>query len=33
VSLGFKKSPTHAALLQDTKSIDGVDPTAYDGSS
>jgi putative intracellular protease/amidase len=31
LSLGFKKSPTHAALLQDTKSIDGVDPTAYDG--
>ena len=31
LSLGFKKSPTHAALLQDTKSIDGADPTAYDG--
>jgi len=31
LSLGFKKSPTHAALLQDTRSIDGVDPTAYDG--
>ena len=31
LSLGFKKSPTHAALLQNTKSIDDVDPAAYDG--
>jgi putative intracellular protease/amidase len=31
LSLGFKKSPTHAALLQNTKSIDDVDPQAYDG--
>ncbi len=30
LSLGFKKSPAHAALLQDTKSIAGVDPGAYD---
>jgi putative intracellular protease/amidase len=30
LSLGFKKSPTHAALLQDTRSIEGVNPTAYD---
>ena len=30
LSLGFKKSPKHPALLQDTKSVDGVDPTAYD---
>jgi putative intracellular protease/amidase len=30
LSLGFKKSPKHQALLQDTKSVDGVDPTAYD---
>ncbi|MBX2803563.1 MAG: type 1 glutamine amidotransferase domain-containing protein [Myxococcales bacterium] len=30
VSLGFKKSPTHTALLQDTRSIAGVDPEAYD---
>jgi len=30
LSLGFKKSPTHAALLQNTKSIDDVDPPAYD---
>jgi len=28
--LGFKKSPKHQALLQDTKSVDGVDPKAYD---
>ena len=26
----FKKSPAHAALLADTRSIDGVDPAAYD---
>ncbi|MEY2734371.1 MAG: hypothetical protein RL340_1430 [Gemmatimonadota bacterium] len=30
LSLGFKKSPTHAALLRDTASIDGVDPSGYD---
>jgi putative intracellular protease/amidase len=30
LSLGFKKSPRHAALLVDTRSIDGVDPAAYD---
>ena len=30
ISLGFKKSPSHAALLQATKSIAGVDPAAYD---
>ena len=30
VSLGFKKSPAHAALLENTPSIDGVDPAAYD---
>ena len=30
LSLGFKKSPTHAALLQNTQSIDAVDPKAYD---
>jgi putative intracellular protease/amidase len=30
LSLGFKKSPAHAALLADTKSIDGVDPRDYD---
>lgn len=30
ISLGFKKSAKHAALLQDTKSIADVDPTAYD---
>jgi putative intracellular protease/amidase len=29
LSLGFKKSPAHAALLQDTKSIEGVGPSAY----
>ena len=31
LSLGFKRSPTHAALLQNTTSIDDVDPAAYDG--
>ena len=31
LSLGFKKSPAHAALLQNTPSIDDVDPAAYDG--
>jgi len=30
LSLGFKKSPQHAALLGDTMSIDGVDPVNYD---
>jgi putative intracellular protease/amidase len=30
LSLGFKKSPTHAALLANTASIAGVDPGAYD---
>lgn len=30
LSLGFKKSPTHAALLSDTKSIAGVSPAGYD---
>ena len=30
LSLGFKKSPKHRALLEDTKSIDDVDVEAYD---
>jgi putative intracellular protease/amidase len=30
VSLGFKKSPTHAAQLTGTRSIAGIDPLAYD---
>ncbi|MCA9524734.1 MAG: type 1 glutamine amidotransferase domain-containing protein, partial [Myxococcales bacterium] len=30
LSLGFKKSPTHQALLADTASIEGVDPADYD---
>lgn len=30
LSLGFKKSATHAALLKGTKSLIEVDPTAYD---
>lgn len=30
ISLGFKKSPTHAALLDDTKSITDVDVAAFD---
>jgi putative intracellular protease/amidase len=30
LSLGFKKSPAHAALLADTRSIDGVTPLQYD---
>jgi putative intracellular protease/amidase len=30
LSLGFKKSPQHLALIQDTRSIDGVDPSGYD---
>jgi putative intracellular protease/amidase len=29
LSLGFKKSSAHAVLLQDTKSLEGVDPSAY----
>lgn len=31
LSLGFKKSPKHLALLADTRSVEGVDPAAYDG--
>jgi putative intracellular protease/amidase len=31
LSLGFKKSPSHAARLADTKSIDDVNPADYDG--
>jgi len=30
ISLGFKKSPTHAALLEATRSVDDVDVAAYD---
>ncbi len=30
VSLGFKKSPTHMALIQDTRSLDDVDVAGYD---
>lgn len=30
LSLGFKHSPAHAALLKDTPSIAGLDPAAYD---
>ena len=30
ISLGFKKSPTHAALLKATKPIAEIDPLAYD---
>ncbi len=30
ISLGFKTSPTHAALLENTASIDDVDVNAYD---
>lgn len=30
LSLGFKRSPAHAALLADTKGIADVDPSAYD---
>jgi putative intracellular protease/amidase len=30
LSLGFKKSPTHAALVTDTKSIDDVNVATYD---
>lgn len=31
ISLGFKTSPIHVALLRATRSIAEVDPTAYDG--
>jgi putative intracellular protease/amidase len=30
LSLGFKRSPAHAALLSSTRSIEGVDPAGYD---
>ncbi len=30
LSLGFKKSPQHRALLEQTQSIEHVDPTAFD---
>jgi putative intracellular protease/amidase len=30
LSLGFKKSPAHAALLKDTPGVSGVDPVRYD---
>jgi putative intracellular protease/amidase len=30
LSLGFKRSSAHAALLESTRSVDGVDPAAYD---
>lgn len=30
LSLGFKKSTAHAALLQNTKSVDDVDPAEYE---
>lgn len=30
LSLGFKKSPAHAALLENTPSVDGVRPAGYD---
>lgn len=30
LSLGFKKSPAHRALLEDTRSVDDVEPGAYD---
>jgi putative intracellular protease/amidase len=30
LSLGFKRSPAHAALLRDTRSVDGVDPSGHD---
>lgn len=30
ISLGFKKSKSHSALLENTASIDGVDPAQYD---
>lgn len=31
LSLGFKKSAPHRALLESTQSVEGVDPAAYDG--
>ena len=31
VSLGFKKSPTHNVLIEETASVDDVDPMAFDG--
>jgi putative intracellular protease/amidase len=30
LSLGFKKSPTTAALLEETKALDALDPSAFD---
>ncbi|MCA9571047.1 MAG: type 1 glutamine amidotransferase domain-containing protein, partial [Myxococcales bacterium] len=30
LSLGFKRSPAHAGLLADTRSLEGVQPDAYD---
>lgn len=30
ISLGFKTSPTHAALIQDTEALADVDPAAFD---
>ncbi|MCA9677540.1 MAG: type 1 glutamine amidotransferase domain-containing protein [Kofleriaceae bacterium] len=30
ISLGFKKSPAHRALIEDTRPIDDVDPARYD---
>jgi len=30
LSLGFKKSPRHLALLKDTRSVEEVDPAGYD---
>ncbi len=30
LSLGFKKSPAHLALIHDTRSVDDVDPEDYD---
>ena len=30
LSLGFKRSPAHAALLAETRGIDDVDPASYD---
>ena len=33
ISLGFKKSPTHAALIQTTKRIDEIGVADYDDSS
>jgi putative intracellular protease/amidase len=33
LSLGFKKSPKHRALVEDTKSLEDVNPGDYDASS